>query len=56
MKIYNLNNISGLGYDFSPEDAYNAGYEQGAESGKADGYQPGYADGYAVAVAECQES
>lgn len=58
MKIYNLHNISGLGYDFNLTEAYEAGKAAGKEAGAIDGsregYENGYRDGYADGLEECQ--
>lgn len=58
MKIYNLHNISGLGYDFDLTEAYEAGKDAGRIAGKTDGehdgYENGYHDGYDDGFEECQ--
>lgn len=50
MKIYKEHNISGLGYNFNLDEAY----EQGKADGEHDGYENGYRDGYADGLEECQ--
>ena len=60
MKIYNLHNISGLGYDFDLTEAYEqgkaAGKDAGAIDGAHDGYENGYHDGYDDGLEECQNN
>ena len=56
MKIYNLHNISGLGYDFDLNKAYEAGKDAGAIDGAHDGYENGYRDGYDDGLEECQNN
>lgn len=59
MKIYNLHKISGLGYDFDLNKAYEAGKaagkETGAVNGAKDGYDAGYKKGYREAKMDFQE-
>lgn len=58
MKIYNLHNISGLGYDFDLTEAYEAGKAAGriagAKDGELDGYKNGYEEGYEDGLEECR--
>lgn len=59
MKIYNLHNISGLGYDFDLTEAYEEGKADGIIAGRTDGehdgYENGYRDGYDDGLEECQQ-
>ena len=58
MKIYKEHNISGLGYDYDLDEAYEtgkaAGRETGAVNGAKDGYDAGYKKGYREAIMDFQ--